>query len=231
MRLEKLFLKMFQVEPRIPVRLLLDTSLSMSTGTGDADKFHFARRLAAVLSYIGLVRLDTICLQPFRETLGDSFTCSGGRHRFLPAVNFLTNLQPAGRTSYMQVARQFASTYPQRGLVIIVSDFLDQEDPERPLQYLADFGHELLLVHVWAPEDREPPWDGQFDLIDAESGEHVEMDLDSDARARYTKAFDDYARVLQKVALRNGGRYIGISTGVPLEEAIFGTLLPAGGVQ
>src|SRR4030081_2182692 len=29
MRLEKLFLKMFQLEPRIPVRLLLDTSASM----------------------------------------------------------------------------------------------------------------------------------------------------------------------------------------------------------
>src|ERR1700733_15880400 len=32
MRLEKLFLKMFQLEPRIPVRLLVDTSQSMTTG-------------------------------------------------------------------------------------------------------------------------------------------------------------------------------------------------------
>ena len=32
MRLEKLFLKMFQVEPRIPVRMMLDSSKSMSTG-------------------------------------------------------------------------------------------------------------------------------------------------------------------------------------------------------
>ncbi len=231
MRLEKLFLKMFQVEPRIPVRLLLDTSSSMSTGEGSAGKFQFARRLTAVLSYVGLVRLDTICLQPFREHLGDAFTCSGGRHRFLPAVNFLTNLETGGRTSYMDVVRQFASKYPQRGLVIIVSDFLDPEDPERPLQYLADFGHELMLVHVWAPEDREPPWDGQFDLVDAESGEHVEMDLDRNARASYTAAFDDYARTLQKVAQRNGGRYVGISTGVPLEDAVFGSLLAGGGLQ
>ena len=47
MRLEKLFLKMFQVEPRVPVRLLLDVSDSMSTG--NSDKFHFARKLTAAL--------------------------------------------------------------------------------------------------------------------------------------------------------------------------------------
>src|SRR3954469_1761145 len=43
-RLDKLFMKMFQVEPRIPVRLLLDSSKSMSTGT--VSKFEYARRLA-----------------------------------------------------------------------------------------------------------------------------------------------------------------------------------------
>jgi uncharacterized protein (DUF58 family) len=34
MRFDKLFLKMFQVEPRVPVRLLLDTSASMSAAAG-----------------------------------------------------------------------------------------------------------------------------------------------------------------------------------------------------
>ena len=148
LRLEKLFLKMFQVEPRIPVRLLLDTSSSMDTG--EINKFDYARKLAAALCYVGLVRLDTICIQPFGEDLRDAFVCAGGRHRFVPAVNFLSGLQPAGRTDYFQIARQFISTYPQRGLLIVISDFLDDQDCEKPLQYLADFGHELMLVHVWA---------------------------------------------------------------------------------
>ena len=34
MRLEKLFLKMFQVEPRVPVRMLIDTSESMMAHGG-----------------------------------------------------------------------------------------------------------------------------------------------------------------------------------------------------
>ena len=65
LRLEKLFLKMFQVEPRIPVRILLDCSNSMTTGA--VSKFDYARKLAAALCYVGLVRLDTIGLQPFDQ--------------------------------------------------------------------------------------------------------------------------------------------------------------------
>src|SRR5450759_99198 len=58
LRLEKLFLKMFQVEPRVPIRLLLDTSASMAADGG--PKFDFARKLAGALCYVGLVRLDAI---------------------------------------------------------------------------------------------------------------------------------------------------------------------------
>src|ERR1051325_11308951 len=63
LRLEKLFLKMFQIEPRLPVRVLLDVSQSMTTG--ERMKFDYARKLAAALCYVGLVRLDTMAIHPF----------------------------------------------------------------------------------------------------------------------------------------------------------------------
>ena len=233
MRLEKLFLKMFQVEPRVPVRLLLDCSRSMVTGSGalGLSKFDYARKLAASLCYIGLVRLDTICLQPFGSALGDSFVCSGGRHRFVPAVNFLSTLAPEGRTDFFQIARQFVAKYPQRGLLIVISDFLDDHDPEKPLQFFADFGHEIHLVHLWAEEDRVPPWDGQLDLHDAETDEKIEITFDTAAREAYTAAFDAYAQTIQRVGLRSGGKYVGLSTDTTIEEAVFGPLVRTGGVQ
>ena len=229
LRLEKLFLKMFQVEPRIPVRLLLDCSNSMDTGA--IPKFDYARRLAAALCYIGLVRLDTICIQPFGAELGDSFLCGGGRHRFIPAVNFLEGLKPSGRTNFFQIARDFIAKYPQRGLLILISDFLDDAGCERPLQFLADFGHELLLVHVWSEEDRAPAWEGQLELTDAETGAMLEVGFDSAALAGYTQAFDAYARNLQNIGLRNGGRYIGLSTATTIEEAVFGPMARSGAIQ
>jgi len=223
LRLEKLFLKMFELEPRIPVRLLVDISRSMAVGAaGPANKFDYARKLAAALCYVGLVRLDAICVQPFSSRLHDSFTASGGRHRFQPAMNFLAALEPQGQTNFFECIRQFLSKYPQRGLVIAISDFLDEADCERPLQYLADFGHEMILVHVWAPEDREPPWEGELELEDAESGQKLELSFDESAREQYTESFDKYAAHLERVALRNNGRYLGVSSAVPLDQAIFG---------
>ena len=229
MRLEKLFLKMFQVEPRVPVRLMVDISASMQTG--EADKFLYARRLAAALCYIGLVRLDTICLQPFSDHLHDSFLCGGGRHRFSPALDFLSGLSNTGPSNFMQVTRQFVANYPQRGLLIVISDFLDDEDCGRALQYLADFGHELLLVQIWADEDRTPPWDGELDLEDSETGARLQLTFDQAARDDYAKAFDEYSDHLERVALRNGGRYVGLSTSLNLEEAIFGPIIHTRAVQ
>jgi uncharacterized protein (DUF58 family) len=234
LRLEKLFLKMFQLEPRIPVRILLDISQSMAAGSGPggvSPKFDYARRLAAALCYVGLVRLDSICLQPFSSKLHDSFTASGGRHRYQPAMNFLAALRPQGQTNFFEIARQFISQYPQRGLAILVSDFLDNADCEQPLQYLADFGHELILVHIWSAEDREPPWEGELELEDCESGQKVELAFDSTARAQYTAAFDEYAGHIRRVALRNSGRYVGLPTDVPIEQAIFGSLVHTGALQ
>ncbi|MGH9559676.1 MAG: DUF58 domain-containing protein [Bryobacteraceae bacterium] len=229
LRLEKLFLKMFQLEPRIPVRVLFDTSRSMETGA--VSKFDYARKLAGALCYVGLVRLDSICLQPFSGKLGDAFTASGGRHRFQPAMNFLSGVKPGGSTNFLAVAREFISIYPQRGLAIVISDFLDDHDCEKPLQFLSDFGHEPILVHIWAPEDREPPWEGELDLEDAETGERAELSFDANARAMYTAAFDEYSRSLRRIALRNNGRYVGLPSDVPVDEAIFGPLAHSGALE
>lgn len=229
LRFEKLLMKMFHIEPRVPVRLLLDVSQSMSTG--GARKFDYARRLAAVLCYVGLVRLDTIVLLPFNDGLGDAFNCWGGRHRFGPAVDYLTALAPRGTTGYLEVVRQFTSRYLQRGLLIVVSDFLDDEGCEKPLQYLADFGHELFLIQVWDEEDRTPPWEGELRLLDAETGAVQDLDFDEQARARYTESFDANGRNLQRVAMGSGGRYVGLATTISVEDAIFGPLSQARGVQ
>ncbi len=228
LRLEKLFLKMFQIEPRVPVRMLIDNSRSMATY--EAVKFDYARRLAGALCYVGLVRLDTIEIHSFSDRLGQRFVCSGGRHRFGPVVECLTAMRTEGHTNFVSVVRQFISNYAQRGLLIVISDFLDDQGCERALQYLADFGHELLIIHVWADDDRTPPWDGELELEDAETNERIKLELDKPARERYTHAFDSYSNSLQRMAVRTGGRYVGISTSQPIEEVVFGPLVRIRGI-
>ena len=130
----------------------------------------------------------------------------------------------------MPVARQYLNTYQQRGLTIIISDFLDEDDCVRPLQFLADSGHELLLVQLWNEDDRNPSDTGEFDLVDAETGAVAQIAMDEEARAAYAAAFESYSEQIRRVAERNGGRYAGLSTRQPLEEAIFGPAMLGAGV-
>ena len=228
LRLEKLFLKMFQVEPRVPVRLLLDTSDSMTAHGG--SKLDYARKIAAALCYVGLVRLDSIQVHGFADRLSQRILSTGGRHRISAVMDALAAIPPAGRTDYLAVVREFITTYEQRGVVIIISDFLDDQGCDRALGYLADFGHELMLLQIWADEDRTPPWLGELDLRDAETGAALKLDVDEQARAQYTRAFDEYAGELERLALRSSGRYAGITTSQPLESVLFGDLIRMRGI-
>ena len=222
MRLDKMFLKMFQIEPRVPVRMLIDTSASMAAGAG--EKFLYARQLAASMCYVGLVRLDTIAVQPFTTHLLDSKQCGGGRHRFSPVMRYLDELKPEGTTDFLAVSKAFLNEYPQRGLVIVISDFLDDAGCEKALKYLADYGNELLLIQLWADEDRTPPWTGEVEFIDAESGQQLRMHVDDEVRRKYTESFDAFSAGIRQVALRAEGRYVGLPTSMPLDEAIFGPM-------
>ena len=228
LRLEKLFLKMFQVEPRVPVRMLVDLSASMTAYGG--GKLDYARKLAGSLCYVGLVRLDSIEVHGFSDHLGHRISSTGGRHRFPGVMDRLTALVPEGPTDYLAVTRELIGAYSQRGLVVIISDFLDDRGCERALQYLADYGHELMLLQIWADEDRTPPWTGELELKDAETGANLKLDFDDEARRRYTHAFDEYAATIQTMAHRSGGRYAGVATSQSIESLIFGDLIRLRGI-
>jgi hypothetical protein len=126
--------------------------------------------------------------------------------------------------------REFITDYSQRGVVIIISDFLDDRGCDKALGYLTDFGHELMLLQIWANEDRTPPWMGELDLRDAETGAALKLDVDEEARERYTRSFDEYSQELERLALRSSGRYAGIATSQPLETVIFGDLIRMRGI-
>ena len=226
MRFERLFLKMFQLEPRVPIRVLLDASASMTAGcrAGEAAKFDCARRLAAALIYIALVQLDSILLQPFSDHLQRPQLASGGRSHFAPVEARLRGLKAGGRTNFAAVVREYLEQHPQPGLAIVISDFLDDSGSLQPLAYLSSFRHEIILVQIWSEEDRLPTGEGELELIHSETGAVMKMALDEGAREAHARAFDHHTNEIRAMAVRNGGRYASISTKMRLEEAIFGPL-------
>src|SRR3974390_1778027 len=62
-RLERLFLKLYEEERELPVRIFLDASESMTFG--EPRKFDFARQVAAAIGYIALCGFDRVSVFPF----------------------------------------------------------------------------------------------------------------------------------------------------------------------
>ncbi|MDA7867321.1 DUF58 domain-containing protein, partial [Verrucomicrobia bacterium] len=66
-RTEQLFLKLFEEEEDLHIYLLLDCSGSSDFGM--PYKFHFLRRMAAAIGYLGLAGLDRVYVVPFTDSL------------------------------------------------------------------------------------------------------------------------------------------------------------------
>ncbi len=190
-----------------------------------SGKFDYARQLAASLCYVGWCGWTPLRCCRFPIAFTKAKPAAGDVSGLRPFPGYLEALKPGGTSDFMRVSRQFLNDYPQRGLVIVISDFLDEGDCHKALQYVADYGNELMLIQLWADEDRTPPWTGEFDFVDAESQTRLHIHVDSDSRKQYTEAFDKFSESLKTLAIRNNGKYTGLATSMPLEDAIFGSMM------
>src|SRR5512138_821879 len=71
-RLDRFFLKLYEEERELPVRIFLDASESMTFGT--PPKFDFARQVAGAISYVALCGFDRVSVIPFPDSPGNGQT-------------------------------------------------------------------------------------------------------------------------------------------------------------
>src|SRR2546427_4286957 len=76
-RLERLFLKLYEEERELPVRIFLDASESMTFG--EPRKFDFARQVAAAIGYVALSGFDRVSVIPFPPLANDGQSNHGTR--------------------------------------------------------------------------------------------------------------------------------------------------------
>src|SRR5687767_10826151 len=76
-RLERLFLKLYEEERELPVRIFLDASESMSFG--EPRKFDFARQVAAAIGYVALCGFDRVTVVTFPDNPAEAAVRAGLR--------------------------------------------------------------------------------------------------------------------------------------------------------
>jgi uncharacterized protein (DUF58 family) len=224
LRLGKLFLKIYETEQHIPVRILLDQSESMDCENADESKFLYAQRLAATFAYLALLHLDTVSIVPFAEHLNKPLIVSGGRDRLWPVLQFLGEHSCSGGTNLFGAAKEFLGNFKSRGIVFMISDFFDEQGAENAVEMLRSAGHDFVLLQVHSAEEQRPSAAGELILEDAETGRHRTVDCSPASTAVYEQKFLEFSTRIRRLALRNGGRYARAVTNIPYQEFVLRSL-------
>ncbi len=174
-RLDKLFLKLFLEEEDLHLYTLLDTSLSMDFG--DPTKLHYGKQVAAALAFVGLVNHDRVVLDTFSTTLEPGMPSVRGRSQMWRVVQFLEPLHASGASDLTAAAKAFAVKHAGKGIVVVISDFLDKRGYEDALRYLLARDMDIYVVHVLSQEEVEPELVGDLRLVDAEDEDVAEISV------------------------------------------------------
>src|SRR5262249_19131283 len=173
-RLDKLFLKLFLEEEDLHVYTLLDTSLSMDFG--DPTKLQYGKQVAAALSFIGLVNHDRVVLDAFSTQLA-GLPGLRGRSQMYRVIQYLEQLQPSGAGNLTAAAKSFALKHSGKGVVVVISDFLDKHGYEDALRYLLARNLDIYVIQVLSREEVEPDLVGDLRLVDSEDEDVAEITI------------------------------------------------------
>jgi uncharacterized protein (DUF58 family) len=223
-RLNRLLLRLFDEEQDLAIYVFLDTSGSMS----EHGKFDQARKIAAALCYIGLVHLDRIVIVPFSARLLPATVAGRGRSRIFRIFEVLDRMTPGGSTSLIRAFTAFASASRQRGLAVVISDFLDPAGFDEGLRVLAMSGHDVCVVHVVSTDDGNLADRGETRCVDVETGDVRDVDITAGLARAYREAWLEHARRLQTFCRRYRLTYVRAASEAPAEDVMLETFRQAG---
>ena len=225
-RLDRLFLKLFLEEEDLFIYVLLDVSESMSFG--DPVKIHYAKQLAAALSYIGLANMERVSVAAFSSTLRHAFGPARGRHEVWRMFSFLDGLDAGGETALADVCREFVLRNRRRGVAVVLSDFFDPAGYESALKFFVQRQFETFVLHVLSPEDISPAVGGHLRLYDAETNEYTEITANEALLDMYQSNMRQFTAGLRSFCVRSGINYFLARTDTPFDRLILESLRKGG---
>lgn len=221
-RLDRLFLKLFLEEEDLPVSILLDVSKSMDWG--DPNKALYAKRVTAALSYIGLVNYNRVTVASYTDRITGEMSNVRGRRLMHRVIGFLTDQQAGGPSNLAAACRQFVIRYKPRGVMIVLSDFLDKAGFETGLRYLVKRDLDVYAVQLLSPAEIDPTLTGDLRLVDMEDADTAEVTISRPLINRYKANLQAYCQSLKTFCTRRDMSYLFSSTEVPFDQLILSYL-------
>jgi uncharacterized protein (DUF58 family) len=203
LRSRRLVVKLCAEEKELTLVAIVDVSRSMDFGT--PNKLLFAKRVASILACISL---------------------RGGNRAGVVALG-PNLLESQERSEAEACLRQFAASYKNKCVAVLISDLLFPEW-KGALDALSSSGCEAHVLHLLAPEELEPRDRGEVTLVDSEDGTETPLHIDEGLLARYSEALDSFTARVSGECSRRGLGFVRLRSDAKLAKVFHGDLVEAG---
>lgn len=226
-RLERLYIKLFLEEEDLAFYVIIDSSESMNFGE-PTTKFEYARKLAGALGYIALRNQDKVGISDAKDRVESRFRPVRGKAQLAKLLTYLQNLETGKRTNLTQSCRDFVLQNKQSGIVVVISDFLDERGYEDALKQFFLRSYDVYCIQVLSPEEKEPKNVGHLELVDAETGERQEITASESLIKQYRQTVEAYCGGLRDWCTSHGMTYLATTTDVSVDTMLLSYLRQQG---
>ena len=227
-RTDRYYVKKFEEETNLNCYLLLDVSASMGYGSNGISKLEYASMLAGSLAFLMQRQRDAVGLTTFDDSILTLLPPSARPSHLRSLLVTLDRMALGKRTDVSKPLHQLAEGIAKRGMVILISDLIDE--PEHVIEGLRHFrfrGTDVVVFHVMDPSELTFPFTRASRFRDLEGGGEL-MAVPSVVREQYlgelNGTIDRYRRELGAAGID----YRLLDTSEPLELALMSYLSTRG---
>jgi uncharacterized protein (DUF58 family) len=200
--------------------LLVDASASESFGSVSTLKMEIAAEISALLAFSAIKNNDRVGAILFTDRVEKFIPPRRGSTHVLRVIRELLCYRPAHRGTRVSSALEHLNlVIRKRAVAFLISDLLDQGF-ERALK-VANQKHDVVIVQLVDPRERELPDVGILELRDAETGEilHVDTSLPR-IRELYRSSWDRNRERTRRLFRQNNIDAVLIDTAAPYDAPL-----------
>lgn len=220
-RTDRFYIKLFRKETDMNCVVVVDKSNSMAfRGDCPVTKLEYASYLAAALSYLLIKQGDKAGLALCGEKL-ETYIPPGGTTQALQRILVsLERARPGGTTKLASVLRTLFGIVKRKGLLVVVSDFLDDTDEVfSALNMFAHKGFSVLLFHTLSDDEIQLPATANALFKDSESDMTIAAEPDA-IREAYQEEMRAFLADVENKAKARRMNYVLATTNEPFNKAL-----------
>ena len=183
-RLRAPYVKVFEEERELTVVLLIDVSRSGLFGTRGMVKRDMIAEIAAVLSFSAIINNDKVGALFFSDKVEKFIPPKKGRSHLLHIIREVLEYEPQSTgTDLSEALRYLTNALKKRCNAFVLSDLIDADADANPRYEeaikVAANRHDISVVEVYDPLEREIPNVGLLNIKDSETGKTAWVDTGS----------------------------------------------------